>query len=306
MLVPVSRQHSPHRAMSTTEQTPFGYAKRLDYASRHIATRQVRSVLDIGCGTGDRLTAPLAARFPGVHFTGVDSDRNSIRYASTTNRLPNLRFGLDSELMPSEPFDMIIASEVLEHVHDPRSFLCRLRSQLTEDGFLLLTVPNGYGPFEAASAAEGLLLAMGGETLMSAIHRFLRWLKRRIIGRGAPAARVVHDTLATSPHINFFRLRDLRTIAASAGFRVVTCQPRTLLCGFAIGRLVRSPAAQRWNASVVDQLPYWMASGWMLVLEQAPTGWNGRAWRPGFVSRLRRSLNARRWYRGQRMVGGRS
>lgn len=45
-------------------------------------------------------------------------------------------------------FDIIICSEVLEHIPNPKNFLLLLKSRLNSKGIIILTIPNGYGWFE--------------------------------------------------------------------------------------------------------------------------------------------------------------
>ena len=83
------------------------------------------SILDIGCG-GGLLAEPLARL--GAHVTGLDASQGAIE----TARDHAERTGLDidyrhetAENLAEEKrrFDIIIASEVIEHVHDRQGFL---------------------------------------------------------------------------------------------------------------------------------------------------------------------------------------
>ena len=50
-----------------------------------------------------------------------------------------------SNVFPKKKFDVIICSEVLEHLEDPTIILKKLNKSLYTDGILLGSVPNGYG-----------------------------------------------------------------------------------------------------------------------------------------------------------------
>jgi SAM-dependent methyltransferase len=252
----------------------YGTRKRLEFVSAVVAARRPASVLDIGCGTGEQLTFPLAQAHPGTRFLGVDPDERSIEHARRSFVRPNLAFSRETALPGAQRFDLIIASEVLEHVESPGDFLRGLVAGLEPRGAIVLTVPNGFGPFELGSLAESLLAQV------------------LPIGRGArPGA----DTLAASPHVNFFSWRTLRGALGAAGLRVLAQRNRTVLCGFGFDYVVRGRRLIDWNARIADRLPAWCVSDWMMVLEPAATPEGGREYRRGGYARMRRWLNERRW-----------
>jgi 2-polyprenyl-3-methyl-5-hydroxy-6-metoxy-1,4-benzoquinol methylase len=98
-------------------------------------------VLDLGCGQGD-LTAVLAGA--GARPLGVDVAEAALRRAR--RRHPRLSF----ERAPVEgplpladgAFDVVWASEVIEHVADTARWLSEVRRVLVPGGRLLLTTPN--------------------------------------------------------------------------------------------------------------------------------------------------------------------
>ena len=57
------------------------------------------------------------------------------------------------------PFDLVLASEVIEHVDAPNSFLADLRARLTDDAVLRLTTPDADVLAEA-TPADDLLRAL--------------------------------------------------------------------------------------------------------------------------------------------------
>lgn len=273
--------------MSPAEDA-YGLSKRLAFCTEIIASRHPALVLDVGCGTGENLTRPLAERFPAVRFLGVDDDPGSIAYAKSRPLLPNLAFaGYEALAVPKEA-DLVIASEVVEHVEAPEVFLSRTAEHLRPDGRMIVTTPNGYGPFELASLFEVLLRLSGAFDL-------LRRVKRALIGgHPEPESR---DTLAASPHINFFSHGRIRVVFASSGLQIERYQGRTLLCGFGLDSLVRTLRIGEWNARVADRLPPACVSAWAFLLRKVPSR-PGRPYHRGPFARWRRRMNERCWSGG--------
>lgn len=263
----------------------YGLQKRLDFVANVISATNPVRVLDVGCGTGANLTERLAQQFPQSHFIGIDSDATSIAFANRQRLAANAQYLVDPDGNELGLFDLVIASEVIEHVEDPLAFLAFLRGRLTPTGQVVLTLPNGYGPYELASLVETVMH-------LSGIYRILRAMKRMVIQK--PATSAVVDTLAISPHINFFAYSAVRSMIEASGFQIAQFLPRTFLCGFGFDHVIRSKRLIAWNAQVSDHLPTQCVSAWMFVLTptQATTPY---AYKRGYGARLRHYLNEKRW-----------
>ena len=97
--------------------------------------------LDLGCGTGG-FTAALAQA--GAQAIGVDVAEAALTRARA--RHPGLDFRLvpfDGPLpLQDNGFDLVWASEVIEHVADTARWLSEVRRVLAPNGRLLLTTPS--------------------------------------------------------------------------------------------------------------------------------------------------------------------
>ncbi len=263
----------------------YGLQKRMNFLRNVIATTNPVRVLDVGCGTGVNLTELLAQQFPQSDFTGIDSDADSIAFARDNRKANNAQYLVESDELDLGYFDLVIASEVIEHVEDPLAFLQFLRERLTSTGCVVLTLPNGYGPYEVGSLVETLMHLTG-------VYGVLRAFKRMLVQQSAVSSTV--DTLAVSPHINFFTYSSVHSLIEAAGFRVKQFRPRTFLCGFGFDHLIKSKRLVTWNAEVSDRMPAQCASAWMFLL--TPTvSTISFTYKRGYGARLRRYLNEKRW-----------
>ncbi len=106
--------------------------------------------LDVGCGTGE-FTAQMAQAEAGV--VGTDVAEEALKRART--RHPGLDFRLtviDGPLpFADNSFDLVWASEVIEHIGDTARWLSEVRRVLTPAGRLLLTTPS-HGRLRVALA----------------------------------------------------------------------------------------------------------------------------------------------------------
>lgn len=109
-----------------------------DFFARHIGAGE--RVLDIGCGTGvvdwDVVTRS------GAFVTGVDRDARAIAHAQAHYRHERLRFRVGDALAlaDGETFDVVVLSNVLEHLDQRVEFLRRVRERI-EPRRLLVRVP---------------------------------------------------------------------------------------------------------------------------------------------------------------------
>lgn len=112
---------------------------RRDFLSSEVCG--VDRALDLGCGAG-AFTAILAATCASV--VGVDVAEAALRRAREAH--PGLDFRLaplDGDLpLADSSFDVVWASEVIEHVSDTARWLSEVRRVLAPRGRLLVTTPD--------------------------------------------------------------------------------------------------------------------------------------------------------------------
>jgi ubiquinone/menaquinone biosynthesis C-methylase UbiE len=99
-------------------------------------------VLDIGCGQGWQL-AEIRKLRPAAILQGIDISPKLVMLAR--ERVPGACFQTgDADNLPycDAQFEVVLMTEVLEHLADPVLALTQIRRVLKPGGWLLMTVPN--------------------------------------------------------------------------------------------------------------------------------------------------------------------
>jgi SAM-dependent methyltransferase len=253
-----------------------GHRKKLSFIVRWLeryaldkerAQGQVR-VLEVGCSNGRNVTTPLALL--GYQITGLDIHRESIEYARAHTQLPNARFLCQdlAQLDRGEQFDAIILSDVLEHVDDP-AWLCReSMKHLASGGMVLISIPNGYGPYELE---QRFLKATGAETLVERTRRLVARLLRRPSARPGYAVQEPAYNY-DSGHVQFFHLSDFKRLLERVGLRVLEESRGALFGGtLSVHTLGRFRSLVAASLRVADFLPMRWVTTWYFCCIPSPS-----------------------------------
>jgi len=110
-------------------------------------------ILDIGCGTGEF----LAALAQDYHVEGIEPEPNAARWAQERFGLKVHTGSIENAAFDTEKFDLVTLWHVLEHVPSPSRDLDFINRILTNEGRLLIALPNIrsldariYGPYWVA------------------------------------------------------------------------------------------------------------------------------------------------------------
>ena len=127
----IKRQRDPLRYLVKRESIYFPVYK-------HLKDKSGLRILEIGCGRG-YLTYSL--NFSGHLATGIDVSEEAIK--SARENFGNYFEISDIEnYKTNDKFDLIISTEVIEHVPNPDKFLSACIRLLKKTGAILLTTPN--------------------------------------------------------------------------------------------------------------------------------------------------------------------
>lgn len=105
-----------------------------------------KTLLDIGCGTGDFLVKCNGNQWT---VTGVEPDDNARSLARNKfAKKREIEIVATLENLGNKKFGVITLWHVLEHVHDVFDYIDKIKKHLYENGFLIIAVPN-YKSFDA-------------------------------------------------------------------------------------------------------------------------------------------------------------
>jgi SAM-dependent methyltransferase len=143
-----------------------------DYAARRLG-RPIQSVLEIGCGSA---FMGIGFRETGCTYTGTEIDVASIEFARSHGLDVHQASaeGLNESDIASGKFDLILSSNVFEHLDDPPRAFANVAA--LAGGLVIIIVPNAHGLFARSKALTPL------RRLIAAYNRTTRVLAYSIDG----------------------------------------------------------------------------------------------------------------------------
>ena len=208
------------------------------------------NILDFGCGNA--LDCGRYLFNNSDNYLGYDIYKPGIDFAILNFKKKNINF---SNVFPKKKFDVIICSEVLEHLVDPTIILKKLNKSLCTDGILLGSVPNGYGLTEI----EKFLIHKLG------IYAFLKRIYYLFKKKKGTKKKVPFNY--ESGHIQFFRIKVLKKIFDKASMRVNYIKNGSFMGADISGEILfRSEIMKKINTILPDYLPSFMCATWIFKL----------------------------------------
>ena len=112
--------------------------RRYELYARDLGTRPFR-MLEVGCGSG-ALGGPM--RRSGVDYEGIDLDHRPIDAARQRGEGDGLTVGDFMDDSFTGTWDVVFATQVLEHITRPLSFVDKIAASLIPGGIVHLDVPS--------------------------------------------------------------------------------------------------------------------------------------------------------------------
>lgn len=141
-----TKRHMEYRAISLLSLAEAG----LDPRHSTAPDGRIRSIVEIGCATGALLAAFKDALWDAF---GVEAGPSMAAYARSTFGLCIATGTIETAGLQDGAHDVALATHLIEHLNDPRSFLRAVRQALRRDGTLYLVTPNSDG-FQARLLGE--------------------------------------------------------------------------------------------------------------------------------------------------------
>ena len=165
----------------------------IERALRRRAAGGARTAVEVGPGSGVYLSL-MAELFDEVTATDVEE-----AFLARAREIDGVRVVLDDVTrsdLPARSFDVVLCSEVIEHVPDPAAALRGLRRLLAPGGTLVLSTPLRFSPLEL----------LGRVAFLPGIVHAVR--------------RVYREPVLPTGHVSLLSERALRRELERAGLRV--------------------------------------------------------------------------------------
>ncbi|MDW7696019.1 methyltransferase domain-containing protein (plasmid) [Flammeovirgaceae bacterium SG7u.111] len=235
--------------------------KRLNFITKAIElyTSGNRKVLDVGCGNG--LISMQLGQL-GYNVKGVDISDKAIGKAIANNTLPNVSFEVaDAEALTiqNKKYDVVICSEVLEHLYEPGSMLETLRELIAENGILIVTVPNGRGPREIFITKPMQWMQSKAPFAWDMVGKV-----KEMLGYDGKTDQSDADDLT---HIHFFTKKNLKNLSKEKGFELLVFGKANFVGDvFPFSFFIkRSFKLQEFDCKTADLLPHYFTCGFNTV-----------------------------------------
>ena len=227
----------------------FLYSQAIMEAERTGRSCADMRVVDLGAGPG-AVTLPLATLFGHVDAVDIDTEAlGQLRARAAVGGHTNVAvFASDAAAFgDAAPYDVVVAADMIHYVPDPEALLTTIASLVCPAGLLLITVTNGYGPFE-----------MRNWHLNPRVRLVqVNWI-RRLFGKG--------PSRAGEGVAHFFTFKQIVERFRAHGFEPIATQNSDWL--LPVIRSLPDGRLAELDCRLADRVPRTLASGWYFALRR--------------------------------------
>lgn len=126
------------------------HTNKLNMVLKSIEYEKKEKILDVGCASG-WFIFEISKKYPKSYCFGIDIYEKGIDYAK--KKYSHIKFKTaDAHKIPyeKEVFDIVICTEVLEHVDDPKLVLTEIKRVLKKGGIAVIELDSGSWLFSFA------------------------------------------------------------------------------------------------------------------------------------------------------------
>ena len=209
-------------------------------------------IFDFGCGNALDCARYLINKVD--EYYGYDIHNESIKFANKSFGSKNIIF---SNKLPKKKFDVIIISEVLEHLDQPDKVINLLKTNLKNNGFILGSIPNGYGLTEIE---KFIIHKFFIYKIVRYIYKFFR--KKTSLNKNIPFNN-------ESGHIQFFTLKKFKGVVFKNNLLIKFIKNGTLFGADLTGSTILKPdVMKKINTYLADFIPSFMSATWIFKLQK--------------------------------------
>lgn len=158
----------------------------------HSHEKKMYKVLDVGCGPGH--LAEYLQGIDKIEMYGCDISDEALKIAEKKG-MKTTKVNLWEKFpFADKSFDIIIATEVIEHIYDTEYFIDEIKRILKDDGYLILTTPN------VASLGRRFMLLLGKNPVLE------------------------YQLSGGAGHIRYFTFADMKTFLQNKGWTILSLQ----------------------------------------------------------------------------------
>ena len=251
------------RFMSNTHYTRVVDRKKLDfifeaimnYVDKSNTHLEDLSILEVGCEKGG-ITLPLTSM--GCTIKAIDIDESSVDFLKKTIKEKNIENLVVEHrdaitLEEKDRYDIVIASEVFEHLIFPNQLSCKISGIAREGAYLIVTTPNGYGPWELKNRINPMMYIRRNNKIRKIFKK-----EPYIKGSG-------------NNHCQYYTRKRLVEMFESDFFvlRKMSCSDSFITIFKALSN---NSLLSEIDVKMADMLPFWLASGWYFLFEKIADG----------------------------------